>query len=63
MTLEQILSDAKIVAEWHIEDGDECGDIARRLFAAIAWYQSSNPPERSGSSVVAGFTDSARDAR
>jgi hypothetical protein len=26
---------ARTIAEWHLEDGDECGIIARRLFDII----------------------------
>jgi hypothetical protein len=34
-SIEDLLEDAAAIAGWHVEDGDECGVIARRVFAAL----------------------------
>lgn len=32
---QELLTLAREVAEWHVQDGDECGVIARRLIALL----------------------------
>jgi hypothetical protein len=32
---QELLTLARTVAEWHVQDGDECGKIARRLIALL----------------------------